>query len=92
MQHRYQLATVQELLLEDTTEKRRKGKQQKQSLPRSPSVIDKRRNSTLRGNGRGGVCFVLWGKFWSSCLLPSDLIRLRWTSLPIRSEERTVAL
>ncbi|GIX98156.1 hypothetical protein CEXT_438431 [Caerostris extrusa] len=59
MQHESQLATVQELPLEDTAE-RRKGKQQKQSLPRSPGVIDNRRNSTLRGNG--GACFVLWGK------------------------------
>ncbi|GIX98164.1 hypothetical protein CEXT_438471 [Caerostris extrusa] len=59
MQQESQLATVPELPLEDST-KRRKGKEQKQSLPRSPGVIDNRRNSTLRGTRRGG-CFVLWG-------------------------------
>ncbi|GIY38710.1 hypothetical protein CDAR_574891 [Caerostris darwini] len=47
----------------------KKRKQQKQWLPRSPGVVDNRRNSTLRGNGG---CFVLRGKFWKCCLLPGD--------------------
>ncbi|GIX98166.1 hypothetical protein CEXT_438481 [Caerostris extrusa] len=37
-----------------TQQRQKKREKQKQSLPRSPGVIDNRRNSTIRGN-RGGL-------------------------------------
>ncbi|GIX95387.1 hypothetical protein CEXT_66721 [Caerostris extrusa] len=41
-----------------TQQRQKKREKQKQSLPRSPGVIDNRRNSTVRGTGRGLFCSV----------------------------------